>query len=139
MKTQKGFSLIEVLVVVLIISIITAICMPGYVRFVQKSHLAKTMLQVLNILEQGVAVYYVMHKKMPGEAELSIIADKKGYQNMQVSLKAGEIAITIRAPGLTDKLHFFDGQEIMATPDIRDAQITGFRVSGELAKVLGLK
>ena len=138
MKAQKGFSLIEVLIVVLIISIITAICMPGYVRFVQKSHLAKIMLPALRVLEQNVAVYHVLHKKMPGEPELSIIADKGGYQNMQVSLESGEIKIMVMAPGLTDKLHFFDGQEITATPDLRDDQITGFKVGGELAKVLGL-
>jgi len=136
---QKGFSLIELMLVVLIISIITAICMPGYVRYVQRSRLTKTLLPVLRTMEQNVAVFYLSKEVMPGAAELPIIADEDDYRNMQVSLAAGEISITIDAPGLIDKIHIFDGQEIRATPEFRGGQLTGFRLSGDLAVALGFR
>jgi prepilin-type N-terminal cleavage/methylation domain-containing protein len=136
---QRGFSLIEVLMVVLIISIITAVCMPGYVRFVQKSRVIKILLPVLRTMEQNVAIFYLSSKELPGEEEFPIIAGEEYFGNMQVSLAAGEISITIDAPGLTDKVHLFDGQEILATPEIRDGHLRMFRLSGDLAVALGFK
>ena len=136
---QSGFSLIEVLLVVTIICILTAVCMPGYVRYVQKAHVVKTLLPVLRTLEQNVAVYYLSKGVMPGEAELPVIADQGSYGKMQVSLSSGEISITIDASGLTDKAHLFNGQEIRATPEIRDGQLTSFKLSGDLATALGFR
>ena len=136
---QKGFSLIEVLLVVLIISIITAVCMPGYVRFVQKSRLTKIMLPVLHVMEQNVAVYYLFNKKMPGETELAIITEEENYPGMMISLNSGEITIKVNAPELTDKIHLFDGQEILATPKIKGDLLTGFSLSGDLAVALGFQ
>ena len=136
---QKGFSLIEVLLVVAITCILTAVCMPGYVRYVQKSHLIKTLLPVLRTMEQNVAVFYLTNEVLPGLTELPIIADQSSYGNMQVSLAAGEISITIDAAGLTDKVHLFDGQEIRATPEISNGHLLRFRLSGDLAVALGFR
>jgi prepilin-type N-terminal cleavage/methylation domain-containing protein len=138
-KKEQGFSLIELLVVVLIISIITAICMPGYVRYVQKARVIKILLPVLRTMEQNVAIFYLSSKVLPGEDEFPIIAGEEHFGNMQVALTAGEISITIDAPGLTDKIHLFDGQEIRATPEIRGDRFTGFRLSGDLAVALNFK
>ena len=139
MKKQQGFSLIELMIVVLIISIITAICMPGYVRYVQKARVIKILLPVLRTMEQNVAIFYLSSRVLPGEEEFLIIAGEEYFGNMQVSLAAGEISITIDAPGLTDKVHLFDGQEILATPEIRGDRLTGFRLSGDLAVALNFK
>ena len=136
---QKGFSLIEVMMVVLIISIITAVCMPGYVRYVQKARVIKILLPVLRTMEQNVAIFYLSSKVMPGEEEFPIIAGEEYFGSMQVALTAGEISITIDAPGLTDKVHLFDGQEILATPEITNGQLTRFGLSGDLAVALGFK
>ncbi len=131
--------MIELMIVVLIISIITAICMPGYVRYVQKARVIKILLPVLRTMEQNVAIFYLSSRVLPGEEEFLIIAGEEYFGNMQVSLAAGEISITIDAPGLTDKVHLFDGQEILATPEIRGDRLTGFRLSGDLAVALNFK
>ena len=136
---QQGFSLIELMLVVLIISIITAVCMPGYVRYVQKARVIKILLPVLRTMEQNVAIFYLSSKVMPGEGALSIIAGEAGSGDMQVSLAAGEISIIIDAPQLTNKIHLFDGQEIRATPEIRGDHLTGFKLSGDLAVALNFK
>lgn len=134
---QKGFSLIELMLVVLIISIITAVCMPGYVRYVQRARLTEILLPVLRGVEQNVAVFYLANGVMPGTAEFSIITAAVGAENLQVSLDAGEIRIVIIAPGLTDKIHIFNGQEIRATPKLRGGQLSSFGLSGDLAVALG--
>ena len=61
MKTQ-GFTLIEVLVVVLIIGILTSIALPQYQKAVQKSKNANLKKQIMEIT-QAQEVYYSTYNK----------------------------------------------------------------------------
>ncbi|MBO4674924.1 MAG: prepilin-type N-terminal cleavage/methylation domain-containing protein, partial [Elusimicrobiaceae bacterium] len=55
MNTQKGFTLIEMLVVVLIIGILTSIAMPQYIKMVNKSRLA-AVWQPMRMLQKAAMV-----------------------------------------------------------------------------------
>ena len=59
---KKGFSLIEVLVVVLIIGILTSIALPQYRKAVVKSHYAKLKPFIAQIADAE-EVYYSLHNK----------------------------------------------------------------------------
>jgi len=59
---QKGFTLIEVLVVVLIIGILTSVALPQYQKSVMRSRFAQ-MLVASNAIFKAQNVYYSTHHK----------------------------------------------------------------------------
>ena len=69
--SERGFTLIEVMVVVLIIGLITAIVLPMYANAIHESRsvaFATDSLQVYNALMR----YYADHSKFPADDELDL-------------------------------------------------------------------
>ena len=60
MKNKKGFTLIEILVVVLIIGILAAIAVPQYQVAVAKSRVS-AMLPIMTSLSEAEEIYYMNH------------------------------------------------------------------------------
>ena len=52
MKTRRGFSLVEMMVVIAIIGILAAIAMPSYQAHIEKTHLAAAKNHLLDIVSQ---------------------------------------------------------------------------------------
>lgn len=65
-RNDKGFTLLEILVVVLIIGILAAIALPNYKKSVNKSRLAEAVL-LSKSLEGGVK--YLAHKGVSGQGK----------------------------------------------------------------------
>ena len=63
-KNKKGFTLIEILVVVLIIGILAAVALPQYRRAVEKSH-ATQGLSIIKPIWQSIESYYLVHNIFP--------------------------------------------------------------------------
>lgn len=83
-QNKKGFTLIEVLVVVLIIGILTSIALPQYQKSVMKSRYS-TMMQIVESIVEAEDVYFTTYNKYTDNFEeldvqpsgCSLSADKK--------------------------------------------------------------
>ena len=65
-NNKKGFTLLELLVVVLIIGILAAIALPQYKRAVEKAH-AMEAVQTVKTVSDALHRYYLIHNKFPDE------------------------------------------------------------------------
>jgi general secretion pathway protein G len=66
-KGQAGFTLIELMVVIAILGVLTAILIPNFMRARSQSQLARCQLDLRNIAA-GLELYYVQNQNYPAQA-----------------------------------------------------------------------
>jgi len=86
MKT-KGFTLIELMIVVSIIGILAAVALPQYSKYMQKAELVDP-LAMAAVIREDVTVYYIENKHFP-------------TNNEQTGIPASEFLIGNRVTGIT--------------------------------------
>lgn len=64
MKKQKGFTLIELMIVIAVIGILAAIALPAYSNYLARSQ-AIEGLKVIRGVEDGIAIYYFENDSLP--------------------------------------------------------------------------
>ncbi len=83
MSNNKGFTLIELMVVVAIIGILASIALPAYQDYIGRSKVAE-MFTLSKPLKQAVADYYAYHGKMPADNGSLHLAKPELLQGNQV-------------------------------------------------------
>ncbi len=86
MKT-KGFTLIELMVVVSIIGILAAVALPQYSKYMQRAELVDP-LAMAAVIREDVTVYYLENRRFPAS-------------NEQASVPASKFLIGNRVTGIT--------------------------------------
>jgi len=99
-QNSGGFTLIEVLVVVLIIGILTSIALPQYQRSVQKARLTEAV-QVLKVLGDAEQVYYATYNRYAANLNELDVTPPAGFgnnwSNLLASVHDDKIHIETRA------------------------------------------
>lgn len=108
MKTQKGFTLIELMIVVAIIAILAAIAIPQYQNYITKSQFSESQT-IADGLKTPIVEYYNQTGSCPGNAHgISPVGSYKGkyVNNVAVSTGAAPCTITVT----------FDASPSVSTP-----------------------
>ena len=107
-KFQEGFTLVEILIVVVIVGILAAIAIPTYFNYVQKAYASDAQTQIKIILEES-KIWRTTHAEFPSDPQEMIDA---GFGNIsQATLRKWDFEISIEDSEGTNDL----GGSIIAT------------------------
>ena len=137
-KNQQGFTLIEVMMVVAIIGILAAVCIPLYMSYIQKSRIRTLVYPGLHIIETNISLYYASTALMPDNANLPAMQVEADTTFFHVGMTSDDLVITIDSPTNDSRLSRLDKMVMHLTPDTQDMKIRTWALSGSLAKYLGI-
>ncbi|WIH19775.1 pilin [Photobacterium damselae] len=105
MKGQKGFTLIELMIVVAIIGVLSAIAIPAYKDYVAKSEVASAMATMKALVTPAELVIQETGKISGGLATLgtSAGANTLGTIDIETATSAAKLTFTFNGGSLNDK------------------------------------
>ena len=138
MKESKGFTLVELMIVVAIIGILAAVAVPFYQRYVQKARLTSLVFPTVHSVQTNVGAFYSMRNTFPTAVTPYIKDASTQYASVTFNTNGSSISFTITdtVGGPLEKL---DGLVLTTGAVTSGAKITSWRLSGTLADELGLK
>ncbi|MEN6484106.1 MAG: prepilin-type N-terminal cleavage/methylation domain-containing protein [Syntrophobacteraceae bacterium] len=141
MKESKGFTLVELMIVVAIIGILAAVAVPFYQKYIQKSRMTSKVFPGMHAIETNVATFYSFQQKLDitDATFQEYIKDADTTCFTPSWSTASGLKIVIKGSDVCKPLASLAGKVICGLPQVTDNKITGWKLSGDLAIQLGLE
>ncbi|HFB3501119.1 TPA: pilin [Neisseria gonorrhoeae] len=103
---QKGFTLIELMIVIAIVGILAAVALPAYQDYTARAQVSEAIL-LAEGQKSAVAGYYLNHGKWPkdnGNADVASPADIKGKYVQSVTVANGVVTAQMNPSGVNNEI-----------------------------------
>jgi len=142
MRESKGFTLVELMIVVAIIGILAAVAVPYYQKYIQKSRLTSMVFPGMHIIETNIASYYSLNEVFPtGNTFTTLCSDANTAYFKPALTAGGSLTLTLQNGGQTNPLHALGtGNSAIITiqANTNGGKLTSWTMSGVIATNLGL-
>ncbi|HGP0456318.1 TPA: pilin, partial [Neisseria meningitidis] len=103
---QKGFTLIELMIVIAIVGILAAVALPAYQDYTARAQVSEAIL-LAEGQKSAVTEYYLNHGKWPGNnssAGVASASDIKGKYVQSVTVANGVVTATMLSTGVNNEI-----------------------------------
>ncbi|HEZ6586367.1 TPA: pilin [Neisseria meningitidis] len=103
---QKGFTLIELMIVIAIVGILAAVALPAYQDYTARAQVSEAIL-LAEGQKSAVTEYYLNHGKWPGDntsAGVATSTDIKGKYVQSVEVKNGVVTATMASSNVNNEI-----------------------------------
>ncbi|HFC7606369.1 TPA: pilin [Neisseria meningitidis] len=103
---QKGFTLIELMIVIAIVGILAAVALPAYQDYTARAQVSEAIL-LAEGQKSAVTEYYLNHGEWPGDnnsAGVATSADIKGKYVEKVEVAKGVVTATMLSSGVNKEI-----------------------------------
>lgn len=137
---EKGFTLIELMIVVAIIGILAAVAVPAYMTYIQKARLTSLIFPGMHSIQTNIGLRYATTVTMPLPGDMESLASDADTTYFSAVLTNNVLILTVKNVAPNTKLANLAGDTLTATPvRLPNGIIQEWTLGGEIAKELGLE
>jgi type IV pilus assembly protein PilA len=140
MRESKGFTLVELMIVVAIIGILAAVAVPYYQKYIQKARLSSHVFPGLHSVETNLATFYSFRGAFPtADSEFNKLTMDANTDHCTFARAGTNGAILVTIKNVTNgPLQALQGMNFTTTPVAAGGKIKSWSLSGGLADELGI-